>query len=385
MLAAGGGGAPAWVLRSDDVAATMDIDFVSDLAWLSPSTIIISSILSCSRNLTSYYQSSAGVLTPVSPNALRYGDQGLFQEAAATNILQKSQAFDDAYWALSNATITADQISAPDGTATADLITATAPSTSRVRKTSIVVTTVPWTLSAYVKRGNGNFAYLNLYDGSDHRTYFNLNTGAVATNAAGNTAVIEALASGWYRISVSRTMGTVGAIVDIGHSNADNNQAAALNQTTYFWGAQLELGSSPSSYIATDASSVTRPLEIITFSNLSWFDGSEDSIYAQWIAKNVNNATVWAFDATNDKVLKETTGMSASIADATVSNTVSAGVTVAAAARMSANDFAITMDSGPEATDTSETAPGTLVASRLGLDLAGANPLNGYIKRVAVF
>src|SRR5262249_30068696 len=122
-----------------------------------------------------------------------------------------------------------------------------------------------------------------------------------------------------------------------------------------------------------------------TFSDLSWLDGSNDSIYAEWVAANINNAKVWAFDATNDKLLDEQTGMSARIAGATVGNTAAAGATVKAAARMALNDFAISMNGGTVATDTSETGSGTLTASRLGVDLSGNNSLNSYIRRVAAF
>ena len=52
---------------------------------------------------------------------------------------------------------------------------------------------------------------------------------------------------------------------------------------------------------------------------------------------------------------------------------------------MALNDFAISMNGGTVATDTSETAPGTLTASRLGCDLAGANHLNNYIRELAGF
>ena len=86
----------------------------------------------------------------------------------------------------------------------------------------------------------------------------------------------------------------------------------------------------PTSYIPTTTVAVTRAADIITFSDLTWFDGASDG-YAEWVAKNVNNAKVWAFDATADKLLDEQTGMSARIAGATVGNTVAAGATVKAA------------------------------------------------------
>jgi hypothetical protein len=77
--------------------------------------------------------------------------------------------------------------------------------------------------------------------------------------------------------------------------------------------------------------------------------------------------------------------MSARIAGATVANTAAAASTVKAAARLSLNDFAISMNGGAVATDGSETDPGTLAAARLGLSLAGANGLDGLIRRVSAW
>jgi hypothetical protein len=137
--------------------------------------------------------------------------------------------------------------------------------------------------------------------------------------------------------------------------------------------------------------SVARAADVITFADLTWFDGASESLYAEWIAKNVANATVWALDATNDVTLNEQSGMSPKILDAgatfaiTVGNTAAAAVTVKAAARMATNDIALCMNGGTVGTDTSATQPGTLSAARLGIDLSSANALNGYIRRVAAW
>src|SRR5262249_17493658 len=177
-------------------------------------------------------------------------------------------------------------------------------------------------------------------------------------------------------------------------ATADNTTSYSGDNTSgvYLWGAQVELSSTAypvSSYIPTTSASVTRSLDVTTFSDSSWFDGTSMTVYAEWIARNVSGAVVWVFDSTNDVTLSEATGMSAKLADAgatvaiTVGNTATAGTVVKAAGRSKTNDYALAMNGGTVGTDTTATQAGTFAASRLGVDLAGANPINGYIRRVA--
>jgi len=394
QAALGGGGVPSWVLQSGAALATMDVDLINDRAWNDGAEVTIASLLSCARASSAYYTTSSGVLQSFGNNTLRRGDRGLLVEEARTNLATQSQDFASAAWAAQNATRTANAITAPDGTLTADRITETAiTATHGVYHNSGFAISGVHTASVYVKPAERTW-FLIWFEGvATYRAWFNLSgSGSIGTVANG-TASIEALADGWYRCTLTATLGVGTHFLELYSATGNNITSYAGDGASgyYLWGAQLEAVGSASSYIPTGASSASRAADVVTFSDLTWFDGSQDSIVAEWTAKNVNNAVVWAFDATDNLSILEQTGMSARIADAdatyavTVANTASAGTTVKAAARVAANDIALCMGGGTVASDTSATAPGGLTASRLGCDLADGNFINGYIRRATAW
>jgi hypothetical protein len=404
----GGGGAsvPAWVKRSGATPATMDLDFVNDLAWNAFEVTTIPAMLACSRASSGYYLKADGTLQNFSSNTLRYGANGLLSEGAATNLLLRSQEFSDASWSKFRCSVTSDQIAAPDGTITADLseIDTSVTNFHTVENALTVATgaSTNYTASIYLKMNTQRFVSVS-FTGTLPAQYvvatFDLQLGTNTKTGAGAQGTlasvsIEALANGWFRASVTGRHTGASSYAGVSFASSGNPTYTAFGLDTYTgdgtssfytWGAQLELGLFATSYTPTTSSSAARAADAITFSDLTWFDGVNDTIYAKWTARDINNAVVWAFDATNDKTLGEQTGMSARIADATVANTVAAAAEARTASRVAVNDYAISMNGGTVATDVSETAPGTLTASRLGADLAGANFLNSYIERVAAF
>jgi hypothetical protein len=385
---------PSWVLRSGAVPATLDIDFVNDRAWLSPAVSSVASLLACSRASSGYYTKADGTLTSFSSNTPRTGTNGLLVEEARTNNLKFSSAFDDATWTPRRTTVTAAAATAPDGTLTAYKLTPTAVSGDHAIRSNDIVdgNTNAKVQAVYVKPvGYTKFCIRESSSSGNVASFLLSGAGSVLDATGTATGSVEAIGNGWYRAAIYKTAQWASVefyVCDPAYTSGNPEAVAWTGDGSsgiYIWGAQHEEGAFYTSYIPTTSASATRNADIITFSSLTWLDGANDSIYAEWVAKNVNNAKVWAFDATNDKLLDEQTGMSARIAGATVGNTASAGATVKAAARMSLNDFAISMNGGTVATDVSETAPGTLSASRLGVDLAGSNSLNSYIRRVAAF
>jgi hypothetical protein len=399
-MGGGGGGPPEWVLTADDQVASMDVDFVGDQAWLLEE-MGVADLIACSRNQTSYYTNASGILVPFSADSLRYGDRGALVENAGTNLSHWSQQLKQAdssnYWVNSGGTMTTDATAAPDGSMTAELFVENSSGGVHYfcQDAGIARTAVQHVLSVYLKPRERTRFSLHLIEPvifTHHGCRFLCTGGGSVTGTTGTITAsgIEALANGWYRCWISRTLSTGDWFIRVSLIDADGALPKSYTgdgtSGAYAWGVQLEVGAKPTSYIPTfGGASSTRPAEVVTFSDLTWWGGSANSIYAEWLARNTNNAVVWAFDATNDKVLDEQTGMSARIAGATVANTAAADSTVKAAARLSLNDFAISMNGGAVATDGSETDPGTLAAARLGLSLAGANGLDGHIRRVAAW
>ena len=216
--------------------------------------------------------------TSAAAGALRRGDRGVLIEGARTNLLVRSQEFDNASWTKTRATATADAIAAPDGTLTAVAFiedTTAAASHEISQSVGKAASAIAYTASVYVRPAGRDWLCFTLFDNSATgiRAWFNVTTGALGTTAAigaGFTSVshsIEALAGGWYRCILTATSSTVAAIRPIFYtSTADGSFSHTGDGTSglYIWGAQLEAASFPSSYIPTTTAAVTRAADVLT-------------------------------------------------------------------------------------------------------------------------
>lgn len=195
------------------------------------------------------------------------GDVGRFYLPGRNQRLW-SEAFDNAYWTKSNASITANATTAPNGTNTADaLIENTTNSVGHsVERTTTFVTGRTYTHSCYVKSYPGpttRYARIQLGNttvfGGDTYINVNLATGAVLnTPPSGTTYTVTAEGNGWYRASITRQYtgaGTTQApnIQIINTSGIGLFTGADGLSGIYIWGAQWEEASAVTAYEATGA------------------------------------------------------------------------------------------------------------------------------------
>ena len=170
------------------------------------------------------------------------------------NLFSYTEDFGNAYWNRSAITITANSTTAPNGTLTADSIVENTANTDHYVNvlSGLTLTASPYTLSVYSKKAGRDWFSLGLYNGTDSKyAWFNLNTGAIGTIQSGITASIESVGNGWYRCSITRTMAAVSTnYIGFIPTIADGGGAYLGNGTTatYIWGAQLELGSTATTY-----------------------------------------------------------------------------------------------------------------------------------------
>jgi hypothetical protein len=229
-------------------------------------------------------------------NATVVGSNGLIQYAPH-NLLTYSEQFDNAAWTKTNATVSANVTIAPDGTLTADkLEPATTASTSIYQ--SVVIATSSYTGSVYVKKGSGasdaNRFYLR--DSTTSTTLLQVAIDydtLVITYVIGSTgASVQNVGNGWLRVSLTITSSlTIGNTLRYGVCFVGNNETAG--EFAYAWGAQLEAGAFPTSYIPTTSATVTRVADNASMvgSNFSsWYNQNEGTIYSQWMLGGDNTS-----------------------------------------------------------------------------------------------
>jgi hypothetical protein len=190
---------------------------------------------------------------------------GLLIEESRTNELIFSSTLDD-YSPSNIASKTQNAGIAPDGTNTAVLCkTISSGNDSHLRATTTQAANTTYTYSFFAKPGTVDYAVVyNIAKNSVGLTWFNVANGTIGTTASGVTPFIEPAGNGWYRVGVTQTTDATIAnnLVDIRWAPGDGVLTPTTGENIYIWGAQLEEGSFPTSYIPTTSSTVTRSPDI---------------------------------------------------------------------------------------------------------------------------
>ena len=246
-----------------------------------------------SRNTTATRVNSAGVIESVAINVPRLdytggGCPSILVEPARTNLVLRSEEFDNASWTKTNATITANVTTAPDNTMTADkLVDDATLNQHRINQTPTAAIGT-YTFSVFLKKAEIDTAQMRIgLSGAD----FNLTTGTTSGANVGITSTIKNYGNGWYRCSITKTTIIANDICRINLKDSLNNTYTGNGvDGFYLWGAQLELGSYDTSYIPTTTASVTRTADVISKTGISSLIGqTEGTLYAEVIIKNTEN------------------------------------------------------------------------------------------------
>ena len=231
--------------------------------------------------------------------------RGLLIESSAINPILYSQDFSQATWFKLNATATAPT-TAPDGTTTAYLLTATTAG-GVIYQNHAATGNATSTYSIYVKQGTAAYCDVAIYDPIAPATRLNSRftfATKVFTTSVGSNPTYQELPNGWFRISITGT----------GFSLTNNiisylYVATAVAGTTYYgWGVQLEAGSGASSYIPTGASQVTRAVDtaiIAAGTNFSsWYTGGTTGTFVSNWYGSASSTTGRSVIATSDQTTK---------------------------------------------------------------------------------
>ena len=205
--------------------------------------------------------------------------RGLLLEEARTNNLLWSSDFTNAAWQKQSAggpvlpVSTANQTTAPDGTLTASSIVF--PAVSAVNTVSQMVqaqtgTAAVYTYSVYLKGAVG---------GEQIYIFYRIGAGGYSSRLPCT------LTTQWQRFVVTTTTLTAAPWnYYIGTDLRDPTQSATPAQTIYAWGAQVELGAFPTSFILTTGSTVTRGADVcqITSGNMGWYSAAASSLFGEF-------------------------------------------------------------------------------------------------------
>lgn len=369
------------------------------------------------RSTIATYIDAFGVLKTATANTPRLDHdpqtgvcKGLQIEEARTNLLLRSEEFDNAAWSKTNATVTPNATTSPDGALSADtLVASVTGSFARAAQNISGITVQTYALTWYVKAGSVPFLHGTVEKAGAQTLRFNANLSsgvAQATTSVGTiaaTASLQALPNSWWRLTLVVTVPETGTYAFfIGPANAYPSSNCTINDSIHVWGAQLEAGAFPTSYIPTTSATVTRAADLpsMTGSNFSsWYRQDEGTFVCRGSHAVYSGGvpSFWHTDngTQNDRIFAGITGSSRQLVVVTSGATVasiggfspSADVAYNFAAAYRANDFAAVTNGGAVSTDTSGALPATQTVLRIGGSVSGSAlaTLNGHLALLAYY
>lgn len=365
---------------------------------------------------TATVTNSSGLIAPINANLPRFdynpitlACKGLLIEEARTNFLLYSEQF-NVTWVKTDTTVTQDSIVSPDGTLNADLITEGTVGSSNTSQVVTIVANSTNTFSVFLKRGNTDWIRFVIWDAGANSNritaWVNLATGALGANvvnggvATGGVATITNAGNGWYRVTLSGAVNNSSLFLNCLFSSAagDGVVTRVNNSTYYAWGAQLEAGAFPTSYIPTVASTVTRNADVATMTGTnfsSWFNASEGAFYSEavvsrqvsaagtgvYVASNAVTNSMAMFYRGSGATGAQVVDGGATQADLSPTGVLTANQVFKSVLAYKANDFAASGNAGTVVTDATGTVP-TLDRLFIGTNV---NYLNGHVRKISYY
>ena len=398
-----------------NVRPTLDLAFAATKA-LDPR-------ITFTRASAGTYVGSDGTLRTAGVNEARFDHSpltleslGLLVEEQRTNLIVQSENFGTTWTTTgllafgSGSTLNATV--APDGATTADLVTENSSTSEHRIETAAIswVANTTYTLTIFAKAngrtrmdffgvGGGNFT-------GGRNASFNLSTGAVITTD-GAVASIEARANGWYRVRMTLTASAApsASSLFIRFLDNSNNFSYTGDGTSglFLWGAQLEAGAFPTSYIPTTTAAATRGADVASITGTAfsgWYRQDEGTVFVEYSNQatagqdrrifntsdatgfTTNGSTLFLSNGTQAAASFNTFAGGLNIGPMHSSTPLVVGVARKAAYSIQVNSRVLVVGgAAPLISSNSYTPPSNIVSADLGQSNGGSH-VNGTIRRL---
>ena len=218
------------------------------------------SIASLDLNFAAYKNLGSLVTFTRASSGTFVGSDGVLQ-TAVTNLLLRSEEFDNATWSKTRSSVTANATTSPAGTLTADkLVEDTTASNSHQLVVSPSTASGIYTCSIYAKAAERTQAAIRLDIGTLELTIFNLSAGTVISTTSGITSSITPVGDGWYRLTA--TLVSAASVINSIFQTATGGTNVYTGDGTsgiFLWGAQLEQSAAVGEYIPTTSAINSAP------------------------------------------------------------------------------------------------------------------------------
>lgn len=232
-----------------------------------------------SRASNATFWDKHGVLQTASPDYLRQeydpvtGDYvGYLLESESTNYVESSQSFDAPDgWFESNTTaigtstryIETNIATAPDGSNTVSRMTDSTDFDAQRIYIPVFPPSGQTVFSLYMKKGSSRYAGIR-YTSSSGNFMFDFVTGTPSWTPGGDSYGYQYVGNGWYRLWIVDDNDNGVAQILLSDDGITQTYEGSGTKSVLIWGAQMEMGSAPTSYIKTIAGSITRAADIGT-------------------------------------------------------------------------------------------------------------------------
>jgi len=178
----------------------------------------------------------------------------LLLEPSRSNVLPYSEYFSASDWINNGVTITDNAAISPEGKTNAALLTGVSGGFGIVKFSTWTATNK--VASCFAKSGTGNIFKIANVSAANRYVLFDLSDGTISEESTGWTGSIEDFGNGWYRCTA----------ISNNETGTFSLGTTAASDSVYIYGAQLEAGSYPTSYIPNHSGtgSVTRGLDVIS-------------------------------------------------------------------------------------------------------------------------